>query len=179
MSDTRQKILDIATELFAERGYAATSLSDIAERLGTSKAALYYHFRSKGAILDALVSEPLTAFTKLAAAARDLPPRDLLAAILDTAIAMRTLFELLDKDPSTRKHLDADATRATSAQVNATLVAVLAGPDPTAGSTARAHAAYATVKNAALAILAQGGDLDDLTRRELLAAAVRALEPGA
>jgi AcrR family transcriptional regulator len=160
--------------LFADRGYAATSLADIAERLGTSKAALYYHFRSKGAILEALVAEPLAVFTDLAAAAPGMPPRDLLAAILDATVAMRTLFDLLDKDPSTRTHLDADATRATSAQVNGALVAALAGPEPTAESTARAHAAFATVKNATLAILAQG-ELDDTTHRELLAAALRAL----
>lgn len=177
MSDTRQRILDIATALFAERGYAATSLADIAERLGTSKAALYYHFRSKAAILEALVEEPLAVFTSLATSAPAMSPRDLLAAVLDATIAMRSLFDLLDKDPSTRSHLDANATRATSAQVNDALVAALAGPDPTAESLARAHAAYATVKNATLALLAHG-DLDAAVREELLAAAIRALGPG-
>jgi len=45
--DTRQRILDVASELFVERGYDATSLREIAERLGVTKAALYYHFASK------------------------------------------------------------------------------------------------------------------------------------
>jgi AcrR family transcriptional regulator len=44
---TRERILDIALELFTERGYDKTSLRDIAERLGTTKAALYYHFERK------------------------------------------------------------------------------------------------------------------------------------
>src|ERR1700685_664601 len=48
---TRERILDIALELFAEQGYEKTSLRDIAERLGTTKAALYYHFERKQDIL--------------------------------------------------------------------------------------------------------------------------------
>jgi AcrR family transcriptional regulator len=48
---TRERILDIALELFTERGYEKTSLRDIAERLGTTKAALYYHFERKEDIL--------------------------------------------------------------------------------------------------------------------------------
>jgi AcrR family transcriptional regulator len=56
--DTRAEILDVSAELFAERGYDATSLREIAERLGITKAALYYHFRSKDEILRALV-EPI------------------------------------------------------------------------------------------------------------------------
>jgi AcrR family transcriptional regulator len=49
--ETRERILDIAQELFTEQGYEKTSLRDIAERLGTTKAALYYHFERKGDIL--------------------------------------------------------------------------------------------------------------------------------
>src|SRR5512132_2864062 len=45
--DTRERIQAIARELFAEQGYEKTSLREIAERLGVTKAALYYHFKSK------------------------------------------------------------------------------------------------------------------------------------
>jgi AcrR family transcriptional regulator len=51
---TRERILDIALDLFVEKGYDKTSLREIAEELGFSKAALYYHFASKGDILMAL-----------------------------------------------------------------------------------------------------------------------------
>jgi AcrR family transcriptional regulator len=51
---TRDRILDIALDLFTEQGYDKTSLRQIAERLGFSKAAIYYHFSSKEAILMAL-----------------------------------------------------------------------------------------------------------------------------
>jgi AcrR family transcriptional regulator len=52
--DTRTEILEVAAELFTSRGYDATSLREIAERLGITKAALYYHFRSKHEIMRAL-----------------------------------------------------------------------------------------------------------------------------
>jgi AcrR family transcriptional regulator len=51
---TRQAVLDTAIELFSERGYAATSLQMIADRMGVTKAAVYYHFRAKDDILEAI-----------------------------------------------------------------------------------------------------------------------------
>ncbi|MFE9043888.1 TetR/AcrR family transcriptional regulator [Streptomyces sp. NPDC012421] len=49
--NTRQRIQDVALELFAEQGYEKTSLREIAERLDVTKAALYYHFKTKEDIL--------------------------------------------------------------------------------------------------------------------------------
>lgn len=51
---TRERILDIALDLFIEKGFDKTSLREIAEHLGFSKAALYYHFASKDEILLSL-----------------------------------------------------------------------------------------------------------------------------
>jgi AcrR family transcriptional regulator len=53
-SETREKILHIALDHFTRKGYAETSLREIADELGFSKAALYYHFKSKEDILLAL-----------------------------------------------------------------------------------------------------------------------------
>jgi AcrR family transcriptional regulator len=53
-SDTRQRILSVALDLFTEQGYDGTSLREIAEQLGVTKAAIYYHFESKEDILMAL-----------------------------------------------------------------------------------------------------------------------------
>jgi AcrR family transcriptional regulator len=53
-NDTRQRILDVALDLFTEQGFDATSLRQIAERLGVTKAAIYYYFESKDDILLAL-----------------------------------------------------------------------------------------------------------------------------
>jgi AcrR family transcriptional regulator len=52
--DTRQRILDVALDLFTEHGYDGTSLREIAEKLGITKAALYYYFPSKEDIFLAL-----------------------------------------------------------------------------------------------------------------------------
>jgi AcrR family transcriptional regulator len=52
--DTRERILDAALDLFIEKGYDKTTLREIAEQLGFTKAALYYHFPSKQKILIAL-----------------------------------------------------------------------------------------------------------------------------
>ena len=52
--DTRGRILDVALDLFIDKGYDKTSLREIAGRLGFTKAALYYHFPSKQDILMAL-----------------------------------------------------------------------------------------------------------------------------
>jgi AcrR family transcriptional regulator len=51
---TRDRILDVALDLFIEKGFDKTSLREIAEQLGFTKAALYYHFASKDDILMAL-----------------------------------------------------------------------------------------------------------------------------
>jgi AcrR family transcriptional regulator len=53
-NSTRERILDAALDLFLAQGYDGTSLRQIAEQLGVTKAALYYHFESKEDILRAL-----------------------------------------------------------------------------------------------------------------------------
>ncbi|NNN38261.1 TetR/AcrR family transcriptional regulator [Streptomyces sp. S3(2020)] len=55
--DTRQRIQDVALELFAEQGYEKTSLREIAERLDVTKAALYYHFKTKEEILVSIFDD--------------------------------------------------------------------------------------------------------------------------
>jgi len=55
--DTRQRIQDVALELFAEQGYEKTSLREIAERLDVTKAALYYHFKTKEEIIVSLFED--------------------------------------------------------------------------------------------------------------------------
>ncbi|MFE1443882.1 TetR/AcrR family transcriptional regulator [Streptomyces sp. NPDC058739] len=55
--NTRQRIQDVALELFAEQGYEKTSLREIAERLEVTKAALYYHFKTKEEILVSIFED--------------------------------------------------------------------------------------------------------------------------
>src|SRR5262249_16049398 len=56
-SDTRERIQSVALQLFAEHGYDKTSLREISERLGVTKAALYYHYKSKEDIVRSLVED--------------------------------------------------------------------------------------------------------------------------
>jgi AcrR family transcriptional regulator len=54
MSATPERILAASRALFAERGYRATSMQTIADQVGITKAALYYHFASKDELLRQL-----------------------------------------------------------------------------------------------------------------------------
>lgn len=58
-ADRRRAVLDAATELFAERGYAGVTLQDIAGAAGTYKANILYHFPSKEALHEAVLAEAL------------------------------------------------------------------------------------------------------------------------
>lgn len=53
--DTKERIVETALELFAEKGYLGTSMNDIAKQLGFTKAALYKHYTSKQEILNRIV----------------------------------------------------------------------------------------------------------------------------
>lgn len=55
--DTKDRILQIALELFSQRGYLGTSMSDIAKQLNITKAALYKHYTCKQEILDSIVDK--------------------------------------------------------------------------------------------------------------------------
>jgi AcrR family transcriptional regulator len=53
--NARQRLLETATELFAEKGYAGTSVREIVERAGVSKPVLYYYFKSKEGLFYAIL----------------------------------------------------------------------------------------------------------------------------
>ena len=53
-ASTRERILNVALDLFTDQGFDGTSMREIAERLNISKPAIYYHFASKEDILMAL-----------------------------------------------------------------------------------------------------------------------------
>lgn len=57
-TDTRRRLLDVAMALISQHGFAGTSLQMIADEFGFTKAAIYYHFRTRDQLLIALM-EPL------------------------------------------------------------------------------------------------------------------------
>jgi AcrR family transcriptional regulator len=59
---TAERILDAAEDLFAEKGYSATSLGEVADRVGIRSPSLYNHFRNKEALYGAVLERLLEAF---------------------------------------------------------------------------------------------------------------------
>ena len=75
-AERKNEILDAAEELFAARGYEETSTGDILDRVGIARGTLYYHFRSKEEILDALIgrlNQAMIARAEKAAGDRSVP----------------------------------------------------------------------------------------------------------
>src|SRR5437016_13908119 len=119
MSATRDRILDTAERLFAERGYGATSLRSIIAAAGVNLAAVHYHYRSKEALLDAVLTRRLEPVNRerLAlleecerAAGDELPAlEDVLAALIGPPLRLardpdrRTFMKLMG-----RIHAEAD-----------------------------------------------------------------------
>jgi AcrR family transcriptional regulator len=72
-SDTRARLRRLALQLFSEQGYEKTSLREIAEHLGVTKAALYYYFKSKEDIVRSLVEDYVADLDELIAWAKAQP----------------------------------------------------------------------------------------------------------
>lgn len=81
------QLLDIARRLFANRGFHATSLRDIAEEAKITKAALYYHFPNKDELYERVVIQSLDALVQMVAAdvARAKTPTDRVRAFMHSS----------------------------------------------------------------------------------------------
>jgi AcrR family transcriptional regulator len=177
-ADTRGRILRIALELFSAQGYAGTSITDIAGRLGTATSALYYHFRSKADILQTLLAEPIAAYTALAELAAANPPaRELLGAYLDMTASSRELLSLVSADPGIRALLD-ERLPVKPADMIEGIITTLAGPGPDHRALIRAHAAFAVVKEGTSTCLTLTGSVTPQDKTDILDAALRVLSPG-
>ncbi|WP_423509700.1 TetR/AcrR family transcriptional regulator [Streptomyces xinghaiensis] len=100
--DTRRRIQDAALSLFVEQGYEKTSLREIAAQLDVTKAALYYHFKTKEDILISIFEDRTRPLDELIAWGREQPrnqetKRELLrrysAALHDAAPVFRFVQE--------------------------------------------------------------------------------------
>ena len=106
MGDTKERILWTALNLFAENGYEAVSVSDIAGALGITKGALYRHYRNKRDIFDSIVArmerrdaEQADADGMPAGALADVPEA-YRAATVDRMIAFaKSMFRYWTQDP--------------------------------------------------------------------------------
>jgi AcrR family transcriptional regulator len=176
--DTKQRILAIAAELFARQGYTGTTIADIARELGTTTAALYYHFPSKAAILGGLLAGPLAGYTRLldSLASGETAPEELLGAIIDITAESADLATIFDRDPAALAMIDEQLPRPSGEMIAQTLAA-LTGPDPDHAALIRANAALGVVKASTLAAVRLGGGaLSAEDRAEVLAVALGTLK---
>ena len=129
---TRQQILATAQRLFAELGYDATSLQMIADELGLTKAAVYYHFRAKSEILHAAMQPGIQRLEVLldeAAAIRGRRARieHLVDGFVDFLVEHRHYAAMATTDPAAKRN-KLDGKKVTLAQRALT---VLFGEKPT------------------------------------------------
>ncbi|WP_432891075.1 TetR/AcrR family transcriptional regulator [Kribbella sp. CA-245084] len=148
--DTRARIQQAALELFAERGMQQTSLRDIADRLGVTKPALYYHFASREDLLNSLVEPMIADFEAYAAAqqaAAPIAPRELLGSYFDLAYRHRKLIQLAIRDLSVLHELNlADRF----IEWRGTLATLLIGTEPSLSDVVRCMVALGGLSDCAV-----------------------------
>lgn len=87
-SSTATKILDVAEELFAERGFAAVSVREIAGQVGLNQASIYNHFSSKQALYEAVLERGFAPIKQmLERGAKELDGADAGDVFIDTLVA--------------------------------------------------------------------------------------------
>lgn len=170
-TDTRTRLLQTALRLFTEHGVEGTSLQMIADALGVTKAAVYYHFKTKDEITEAVTAPGIRELDALVVRAAALKRRGaqvdlLLDGFVDLVVRHRTLVALFSSDPGVARAI-AKSSHGDMEGFGQALLGVLAGPDP---DTSARVAAMVTLTGIAMA----GGspDLasldDEVLRTELL-----------
>ncbi|WP_314137999.1 helix-turn-helix domain-containing protein [uncultured Plantibacter sp.] len=171
----RARLLDAATDLFAEQGVSATSLQAIADRLGVTKAAVYHQFSSKEAIVLAVAEPIIERLRSIADRAEALDEPASVAAVIeglvDLVIDERGIAAVVRLDPAMVRTLDDhEPYRRQIARIDRLLL----GPDPTVGRRiAFGFAGGGIMAAGSLAALDEVPT--DVLRAELIDAMTRAL----
>ena len=167
-TDTRSRVQKVALELFAEQGYERTSLREIAERLGVTKAALYYHFKSKEDIVHSLTDDYFAEIDALLDWAKDQPPGDQTRlAMLDRYVGIvlsgSEVFHFLEQNRAAVQGMEAGKERFARFRDRLDrLVDVLAGPDAALRDRVRATTAVLATGATCMLYLQQVDDPDKL-----------------
>lgn len=114
--ETRSRLRELALQLFAEQGYEQTSLREIAERLGVTKAALYYYYKSKEDIVRDLVEDYMAQIDQLIAWGKDQPRSaetraEIVRRYLDIVVNGAAVFRLLHQNQAAVSSLAAAKER--------------------------------------------------------------------
>ncbi len=167
--DTRQRILDVALELFTEQGYDGTSLREISERLGVTKAALYYHFTSKEDILLALHMR-LHEFGKDALLRMDNGPvtlelwGELLDEVVDQMLAQRQIFLMHQRNAAAVEKLHDKAHEADHEDIQNRFRQILGDPRLSLGQRVRMAASFGVLLSG---LFLSGDAFADTSNQEL------------
>ena len=97
-AETRRRILEVAAEAFADRGYAGTSLNDVLKASGVTKGGFYFHFPSKEALALATLRQKQEQWAGVVMAAVLRAPH----AIEQLDAMVEALCDLHEQDPSCR-----------------------------------------------------------------------------
>ncbi|MER5808433.1 helix-turn-helix domain-containing protein [Streptomyces sp. NPDC002033] len=113
--NTRQRIQEVALELFAEQGYEKTSLREIAERLDVTKAALYYHFKTKEDIIISVFEDSTRPIDELIEWAQGQPrtletKREVLRRYSEAMAAGAQLYRFMQENQATMRELSIGET---------------------------------------------------------------------
>ena len=98
--ETRHRLLDAAEVLFQAQGVSQTSLQQIAEQAGTTRGAIYWHFKDKADLFNAMmerVTLPLEAAAQQAARSADADPVEEVERVMGEALRLMTT------DPQVRR----------------------------------------------------------------------------
>lgn len=138
-TETADRIRTAAMELIALKGVHQVSLREIAERVGVTKPALYYHFASREELVRSLV-QPFIDDVEAALAPYDsgADPRALLGAYFDALYRHRDITAMIMRDPSILALIDL-ATAV--GDWRRRMVTMLAGPDPSLAQVTRVQLA--------------------------------------
>jgi TetR/AcrR family acrAB operon transcriptional repressor len=98
--ETRNSILDTAEHVFSERGVSHTSLADIAEAAGVTRGAIYWHFKNKADLFDAMMNRVVLPMEQMAARAADASLDDPLAYVRACAL---NVLERVVSDPQCKR----------------------------------------------------------------------------
>lgn len=86
--ETRNRILDTAMEVFARKGVSRTSLDDIAQAAGVTRGAIYWHFKNKAALFDAMMERVQLPIEEASVRARERASEDPLELVRDCTLAV-------------------------------------------------------------------------------------------
>lgn len=141
----RSRIVEAATPLFAARGYGSVSIADIAAAADIEKGHVYYHFRYKEQLLDAVVS-PLLDEVEQITATRRADRGELVDLLVDAVFDHQPA---LQAGLSDRASVLATEVGGRALELREATVRALAGPRPSFDAGLRASAALAVISDAA------------------------------